>query len=35
MKPIKLIMSSFGPYKDEVEIDFEKLGSSRYFFDYR
>ena len=26
MKPIKLIMSAFGPYAEKTEIDFEKLG---------
>ena len=25
MKPIKLILSAFGPYKDQAEIDFEKI----------
>ena len=28
MRPIKLVISAFGPYRDEVVIDFEKLGSS-------
>lgn len=26
MKPVKLIMSAFGPYADHTEIDFERLG---------
>ncbi|MBQ3969681.1 MAG: AAA family ATPase, partial [Clostridia bacterium] len=26
MRPIKLKMMAFGPYKKEAEIDFEKLG---------
>lgn len=26
MKPLKLILTAFGPYKDRVEIDFERLG---------
>ena len=26
VKPIKLVLSAFGPYADKVEIDFEKLG---------
>lgn len=34
MKPIKLVMSAFGPYKEKVEIDFEKIGTFRNFFDY-
>lgn len=34
MKPINLKMCAFGPYKDEVEIEFNKLGDSRNFFDY-
>lgn len=33
MKPIKLIMSSFGPYRDEVQIEFDKIGDSRNFLD--
>ena len=32
MKPLKLTMCSFGPYKDEVQIDFEKIGNSRNIF---
>lgn len=28
MRPIKLIMSAFGPYANEQEIDFDKLGKS-------
>lgn len=31
MKPLNLKMSAFGPYKDEVEIDFQKLGSNNIF----
>lgn len=31
MKPIRLVMSAFGPYKDRVEVDFEKLGSNGIF----
>lgn len=31
MKPLKLVVSAFGPYKDQVEIDFEKLGSNGLF----
>ena len=31
MKPIKLVMNAFGPYKERVEIDFEKLGSNGIF----
>ena len=34
MKPIKLKMSAFGPYKDIVEIDFEKIGNSRNILNY-
>ncbi|MBO6286585.1 MAG: SMC family ATPase [Bacilli bacterium] len=30
MKPIKLIMTAFGPYKDRVEVDFEKLGTGLF-----
>ena len=26
MKPVKLIMSAFGPYADKTEIDFERFG---------
>lgn len=28
MRPIKLVISAFGPYRDEVVIDFEKLGTN-------
>ena len=31
MKPIKLVISAFGPYKDRVEIDFDKLGDNGIF----
>ena len=31
MRPIKLVLSAFGPYKDKVEIDFEHLGSQGIF----
>lgn len=31
MKPIKLIMRAFGPYADEQEIDFTKLGDNNFF----
>lgn len=31
MRPIKLVMSAFGPYKDRIEVDFEKLGSEGIF----
>ena len=31
MKPIKLVISAFGPYKDIVEIDFTKLGDNGIF----
>lgn len=31
MKPIKLTMSAFGPYKEETVIDFEKLGKNGLF----
>ena len=31
MKPLKLIMSAFVPYKDKVEIDFTKLDSNGLF----
>ena len=31
MKPIKLVMSAFGPYKDKVEVNFSKLGESGIF----
>lgn len=31
MKPIKLVISAFGPYKDRVEIDFSKLGEAGIF----
>lgn len=27
MRPVKLVMSAFGPYADTVEVDFERLGS--------
>ena len=27
MRPVKLVMSAFGPYAGRVEIDFEKLGT--------
>ena len=27
MKPVKLMMSAFGPYAGTTEIDFERLGS--------
>ena len=28
MKPIKLVISAFGPYAQETTVDFEKIGSS-------
>ena len=28
MRPIKLIMSAFGPYAGRTEVDFEKLGTN-------
>lgn len=31
MKPIKLTISAFGPYKDKVTIDFTKLGENEIF----
>ena len=31
MKPVKLIMSAFGPYARQTEIDFEKLGDNGLF----
>ena len=31
MKPLKLTISAFGPYKNEVEIDFTKLGENGIF----
>ena len=31
MKPIKLTMSAFGPYKEETSIEFDKLGESGLF----
>ena len=31
MKPLNLKMSAFGPYKNEVEIDFKKLGTNNIF----
>lgn len=31
MKPLKLTISAFGPYKDEVEIDFSKIGENGIF----
>ena len=31
MKPLHLIMSAFGPYKEKVEIDFTKLGNNGIF----
>lgn len=31
MKPLKLTMCAFGPYKSKVEIDFEKLGKNGIF----
>ena len=31
MKPIKLVMSAFGPYKGRMEVDFSKLGNSGIF----
>lgn len=34
MKPLNLIMQAFGPYKDRVEIPFEKLGNSNLYLIY-
>ena len=31
MKPLKLVMSAFGPYKDKVEVDFSLLGQNGIF----
>ena len=31
MKPINLKVSAYGPYKNVVEINFEKIGSSGIF----
>ena len=31
MKPINLVISAFGPYKDKVTIDFTKLGENGIF----
>lgn len=31
MKPLHLIMSAFGPYKEKVEVDFTKLGDNGIF----
>lgn len=31
MKPLKLVMSAFGPYKDKKEVDFSKLGNNGIF----
>ncbi|MDD7346946.1 MAG: SMC family ATPase [Clostridiales bacterium] len=31
MKPIKLILSAYGPFPDRIEIDFEKLGEDGVF----
>jgi len=31
MKPLKLVVSAFGPYKEKVDIDFSKLGSNGIF----
>ncbi|MGN0335574.1 MAG: AAA family ATPase [Lachnospiraceae bacterium] len=31
MKPLKLIISAFGPYAERTEIDFERLGSQNLF----
>ena len=31
MKPVKLVMSAFGPYARKTEIDFETLGDSGLF----
>ena len=34
MRPIKLIISAFGPYAECETIDFEKLGNKGTLFDY-
>ena len=26
MRPLKLVMCAFGPYREKTEVDFEKLG---------
>ena len=31
MKPIKLVMSAFGPYKEREEVDFTRLGENGVF----
>ena len=31
MKPLNLKLSAFGPYKDEINIDFKKLGNNGIF----
>ena len=31
MKPLKIKISAFGPYKNCIDIDFEKLGESGIF----
>ena len=31
MRPIKLVMNAFGPYKDRVEVDFNQLGRNGIF----
>ena len=31
MKPINITISAFGPYKDEISIDFTKLGENGIF----
>ena len=31
MKPLKIKISAFGPYKNCIDIDFEKLGEVEYF----
>lgn len=31
MRPIRLVMSAFGPYNEKIEIDFEKLGGNGIF----
>ena len=30
MRPLKLILSAFGPYADRTELDFKKLGENGY-----